>query len=301
MKSRLPVLAIAALAVTGGVATGGLRVTAPGNRHAAIRDAHALIKELTLPSAAQLLAREPSGDGGALKRPQTYPATPNLVDVHTWWRVPGPPSAAIAFIDAHPPAGGRLTMSGTFAGPNYAGKFDGWSWPVIRGVLETRSLLVTVAQLPDGSTGLRADAQDVWSVPRPAREQIPPGIQLVEVTRARTGQPPTVSIAVTDPVKVRKIVSLIDGLPITQPGLWSCPAFPADGPYVTFTFRASASGPALAQASQAAWASEPTTPCDPMSFSIRGHPETPLLGGAAVVRETGQLLGVQLATPLPAP
>jgi hypothetical protein len=33
-----------------------------------------------------------------------------------------------------------------------------------------------------------------------------------------------------------------------------------------------------------------------MTFSIRGHARTPLLGGAAVVTKAGRLLGVHLHT-----
>jgi hypothetical protein len=90
---------------------------------------------------------------------------------------------------------------------------------------------------------------------------------------------------------------MVDALGIVQPGAYACPALPASGPVVTFTFRASDEGTALASASEPASAREPTTSCDPMTFSIRGHPQTPLLGGAAVVGKAGRLLGVHLQTP----
>lgn len=68
---------------------------------------------------------------------------------------------------------------------------------------------------------------------------------------------------------------------------------------MTFTFRASDGGTVLATASELAFATEPTTPCDPMSFSIRDHPQTPLLGGASVIRKASRLLGVHLQTAPP--
>jgi hypothetical protein len=271
------------------------RVTAAANRRVAIRDAHKLLGLLVLPAGAVRLTREPRGDGGALRRSATTPATPDLVDVHAWWRVPGSLESVLTSIEANPPAGGKLTSNGSFSGAGYTGLDDTWSLPSIPDVLGTRSLVVTLAQLSDGATGVRADAQDVWIIPRPAGEQIPPGVRVVDVTRGSS-----LSITVTDPAKVHTIVALIDALPIAQPGAWSCPGFTGSGPFVTFTFLASAGGPVLAHVSQAAWATEPTTPCDPMTFSVHGRAETPLLGGAAVVHKVGQLLGVQLATKLPA-
>lgn len=290
-----------AIATVTAAAAATPRTTASANRQAAVRDARSLLSRLELPLGATRLSGQPRADSGTLAGPPSEPATPDVVDVHTWWQVSGRPNAVLAFIAAHPPAGGRLTTSGTFQGPGYAGADEGFSWPALGGVLETRSLLVTVTQLPDGSTGLRADAQDVWLIPRSAGELVPAGVHVVDVTRAATGQPPTLSLTVTDAAKVHKIVTLIDRLPIAQPGAWSCPALSDQGQFVTFTFRASAGGPALAQASQAAWATEPTTPCDPMSFAVRGRGQTPLLGGAAVVHEVGRLLAVKLATAFPTP
>jgi hypothetical protein len=90
---------------------------------------------------------------------------------------------------------------------------------------------------------------------------------------------------------------MVDALGIIQPGAYSCPSEQGDAPVVTFTFRGSDEGTALASASEPASAREPTTSCNPMTFSIRGRPQTPLLGGAAVVGKAGRLLGVHLQTP----
>jgi hypothetical protein len=87
---------------------------------------------------------------------------------------------------------------------------------------------------------------------------------------------------------------MIDRLPTIQPGAYACPGF--YGPIVTFTFRASDDGPALATASELAGITEPFTYCTPMNFTIRAKPQTPLLGGAAFLRSTERLLGVTLSS-----
>jgi hypothetical protein len=104
---------------------------------------------------------------------------------------------------------------------------------------------------------------------------------------------------VVAPGKIRALVAMVDALEIVQPRAYSCPNQLYGAPVVTFTFRAGDGGTALAAASQTASAREPTTPCDPMTFSIRGRSQTSLLGGAAVVRKAGRLLGVRLQTPPP--
>jgi len=112
------------------------------------------------------------------------------------------------------------------------------------------------------------------------------------VTRPRAH--PSLSLTVTNRVKVEKIAKAIDALATAQPIAIACPNMPVDAPTVTFTFRASRRGPALARAGESASASGPIAPCEPMSFSLAGRALTPLLGGAAVVEQAQALLGVTL-------
>jgi hypothetical protein len=69
-------------------------------------------------------------------------------------------------------------------------------------------------------------------------------------------------------------------------------------PVVTFAFRGQVGGPPLAVARQSGTASGPTTPCDPMTFSVRGRARRPLLGGAAVVHAAARMLGVRVHMPI---
>ncbi len=77
-------------------------------------------------------------------------------------------------------------------------------------------------------------------------------------------------------------MSLINSMPIVQPGSWSCPALiDAGGHLLTFQFRARARGPVLATATYQAFPGlvASSGQCDPLQLSIRGRPEPSLLGG----------------------
>jgi hypothetical protein len=154
---------------------------------------------------------------------------------------------------------------------------------------------VKAIRLPDGTTLVRVDAQVVWVIPRPASERIPAGVREISVTRGPPHHTPTVSVAVTSPATITKIVTLVNSLPTAQPYTMSCPSWAPETPVVTLTFRGSRHGQVLAQATQLATATEPTTECDAMGLTLHGKPQTPLLKGAAAIRTIQQLLGVQLA------
>lgn len=268
-------------------------------RHRARAEAKNLISRLRLPAGAVALTRKPAGDGGALSRPPSRAAgVTTLVDQHTWWRVPGSAASVLDYLSAHPPHGGKLTESGSQGsgrGPATSG-FVGFSWPPVGKLLADRQLFVEAVNLIGGGVGVRVDAQVQWIIPRPVSERIPRGVHEIDVTRGVPGKAPSISIKTVKPHVIQALVAMVNSLEIAQPGAWSCPAVTPGAPVVTFTFRARDGGTVLASASQLASSQEPTTPCDPMAFSVRGHAETPLLGGATVVRRAGHLLGVHLQT-----
>lgn len=278
-------------------ATAGLSEAA--NRRIGVSDSHRLLGRLVLPAGTRSSQREPRGGGPALAHGDPGAATPNIVDQHAWWVVPRRAQDVLAFVRAHRPAGALSELSGS---TSLRGITTSWfvrfKWRPIGGALSERALVVQFVRLPHGSTGVRADAQDVWVIPRPAGEQIPSSARVLDVTVGRRSNPPSLSMTVADTAKVSKIAAMINGLATVQPGAISCPAFPGDGPFVTFNFRATQGGPLLAQATEPGWAREPTTACDPMALTILGHAWTPLLGGASVVRRSQALLGVTLQTPL---
>jgi hypothetical protein len=274
-------------------------VTATRRRRARA-DAKTLLGRVRLPAGAEQLPSEPAGDRGTLARPASRPAiTTTLVDEHTWWRVPGSAASALDFLQAHPPRGGKLRESAS-QGPGRGGVasgYDGFVWPTVGRLLGSRELLALVTNLAGGGTGVRVDAQVEWIIPRPVSERIPRGVHEIDVTRAVPGDAPSLEVKVVAPHEIRALVAMVDALGIIQPGAYSCPSQQGDAPVVTFAFRERDEGTVLASASEPASAREPSTSCNPMTFSIRRHPQTPLLGGAAVVGRAGRLLGVQLQTP----
>ena len=133
-----------------------------------------------------------------------------------------------------------------------------------------------------------------WIIPRPRGERISSRARLLEVTVARPGAAVLVKRTVTDRRRVLRIAAMIDSLQTVQPEAINFPSYPANAPVVTFTFRVVPGGPVLAHASEPAYATEPTTPCDLMTIAIEGRRWTPLLDGASVVHAAQQMLRIKL-------
>jgi hypothetical protein len=119
------------------------------------------------------------------------------------------------------------------------------------------------------------------------------GVQFLEVTVRRPPGPPTSDVSVTSPAKIRRIAALINGLNTAQPGAIDCTG-EADDPVVTFTFRSADGGRALARARQVVGQDMRVAACEPMTLTIKGRTQTPLLGGGRVVRAAHRLLGISL-------
>ncbi len=271
--------------------------TSAQNQQAAQRDAAGLLGRVVLPSGALASGTEPPGDGGALSQAPSRPAVANLIDQASWWTVSESWHRVIDFIDSHPPAGGVLQVMGMSGGGGQSPQsaWAGFAFPAVPHVLGQRQLEVLVAPLSGGGTGIRADAQVQWLIPRPTAERVPASARVLRVSRGLPGHPPAVSVLVTKRKLVAHIADLIDALDIVQPGAWSCPGQPPSGPVVTFAFRARRGGAVLARASEAADARPPATPCQAMSFSVRGRSQPALLDGGSVIAQTQSLLGVPLA------
>jgi hypothetical protein len=270
-------------------------VSQTANKRAANRDGQLLLSRLVLPADAISTQREPPGGGSALTDPGPVIASRDVVDQHAWWVVPQPVQAVLAFIRAHPPFASQLESSGS--GGAY-GVTTSWSlrfsWPPIASVLYARALSVLFVALPDGSTAVRADAGDMWDIPRPLTERIPSSASVLDVIVERPRMHPSPSITVTDTATVSKIAAMINHLATVQPVAISCPEISAGRAFVTFTFRATKRGAFLAQAIESASATGSVPPCETMQLTISEHTQTPLLGGASVVEKAQALLGVSL-------
>jgi hypothetical protein len=198
----------------------------------------------------------------------------------------------VAFVKAHPAAGSRQSGTGWGSGPGIPKNREiEFAFPPIKDRIGTRWLAVLMVSLPGGSTGVRVDAQEVWTVTRSPSEKVPSRVREIRLTSASLGRPPIVALTVTNPVQVRRIISWFDALGVVQPGVLGCPVL-GNGPIVTFSFR-SASGVQLARASVLDLEGM-SGPCNAIDFSIGGHRQAPLVGGEFLKR-IQRLLGVRLA------
>jgi hypothetical protein len=204
-------------------------ISATANEAAAQTDASWLLTQVSLPVSATRKAGEPAGDEGQLAHPSIGPvATPNVVDGHAWWVLPGVRSEVLAYIRAHPPAGTSIAFSGSAATRGRTtSESIAFAWPPIADVLGMRWLVITVVQIPGGHTGLRADAQAVWITPRPVSEAILGGAHLLRISVhsvIAVNQPHQRPLHVTSAHKIAQVIALLNSLPVAQPGVRSCPA-----------------------------------------------------------------------------
>jgi hypothetical protein len=251
-------------------------------------------RQRAVTDAARIMASFPRPPGAvrtgpiaSLTRLFDRPATPDLASVTRWWRMPGRPQAALAWIGAHLPSG--FTPDGTGTGNGL--RMDTFALPAVPGVLTQRSLLVEV--MSEGArTAVRADAQVIWQPPRPASERIPPGATVVTIARLpasgpgpaskRPAEPP---VTITDRVKVARIAAAVDGLSLYPPGEFSCPADFGGG--IRLTFRASGNGPVLALVTSH------DTGCQGVSLVIGGKGQPQLAGAAPLRRDVLAIAGLR--------
>jgi hypothetical protein len=198
-------------------------------RVVAVDDAATMLTVVPLPPAAKPDAAAPVP---ATSGPPQTPASPELIDLSAWWTAPGTTAAVNGWVRAHVPVGAALSGEGSLSTrgvTNY--DYVVFGFRPKRPDLTLRTLLVTIA--PDGAdqVALRADAQVIWD---PARSQ-PSLINPNTVSSITiTGQPTQIGgtsgtgrsfAEVTAPSAIRRIVTLLNGLPVDNSGPHSCPAF----------------------------------------------------------------------------
>ena len=269
--------------------------TLHANQTAAVTAADQMLGDVVMPAGSAEVSSEPSGDEHQLERSFDLPIYRAEVDRREFWTTASSPSAVIASFEANLPAGAKWSTDG-YAGANM---FASYTLPTVDApTLGPRTLSVNAVELSDGSTGVRADAEVRYAAPRLAAQRIPARASVLEVTMANYHASPLLSLTVTDRVQVRRIASIVDGLPFVASlhGVaFSCPALML-APIDTFTFRASPGGPALARVTEPA--NQPTSagPCFITRLSVRGHREPGLLEGGRLLRQASSILGVKLTT-----
>jgi hypothetical protein len=264
--------------------------TPAGNQAAARQDASSLLAAVALPPGAVRSPAEPGGDGGLLAHPFTGPpATPNAIDDPSWWVDPAPLRAVVRYIEHHPPAGLVPAMSGALSRHGQTLTTGiGFEWPTVPGVLGMRSLVIEVARLSGGATGVRADSQVVWITPRPPSEHIPPGARVVRVTVRRFGRLTQGPNTVTSARAVHRAVALLNALPLSQPGTSACPIDLGSRVRLAFSRRAGAAPVAVAVVDPGG--------CGLVRLTIGRTREPALAGGAALAPRLGRVLGVKIDT-----
>jgi hypothetical protein len=299
-------VAIAAAATFGGGADGqhatvrAPRATSPkarANRRAARVDAASLVTKLNLPAGALRVTSEPAHDHGYLHPMPELEETFANATAHDWWTVPGAPRSVLDAIEANPPVG--ATQEGTGGGSdskNGSSQIDvQYGWPPVAGVLGERQLDVTVTSVGGGRSGVLAESQSVWIVPRPASERIPAATRVIKINSAVPGAADGGSITLTRAAQVRSVVALVNRLPIVQPGDVLCPAL-IDPRTITMTFGARASGPALAVlrfVDFRPWKAANSGECAPVQLTVAGR-RRPALDGGDFIRRIERVIGLSL-------
>ena len=284
------VIAAAAAAATG-------MGTLSANRRAAQRDAVSLLTRLRLPAASVRVTREPRGDSGFLRPVKGLIGSTAQVLRHAWFTVPGSPAVVIAYVEAHAPRAGKVDYTGrsgnTFTG--LSSQLVAYAFPDLSGRIDERLLQVTVTALPGDRTGVLAESDSVWFVPRPTGERVPSGVRQVRVTAGVPRHAPSRTVTVADPAQIRRIARLVDGLAPAQPFAINCPA-ETDPRQITLRFLG-AQAKRLARLDITAfrpWLTSDNGECGAsLIFTVAGRRQAPLVAGA-IVRSLQLLLGASL-------
>jgi hypothetical protein len=279
------------------------RLLVAGKRRAAIRDVKDRLAALQLPSGARRTRRTPLGSKTKLNSPPTWPDTPNLIDRHAWWVVPGQPIEVLEWFQNNPPANSSVGASGsegTGGGqeegrggdaemipeipvsgwePSATSWFLGFEWPTLEESVDDRAIQITATTRRMGDTALRIDGQAVWISPHSPCERIPEAARVLEAEWYKPGHR-RLSATTEDPRFVRKLATLMDRLPVGQPGVYTGVFQSNYPPTVTVRFLSSR-GTTLAEGIQ-------TLPhgggCGCMRLSIRGKQEPSLENTGVVIR-----------------
>jgi hypothetical protein len=287
---RQTVIAIVAVIATVALIAGAVAAGAHGppgsrgKRAAARTDAQALLARLKLPAGAIRTGHDRAVSPQCCGGPGSRPATPNLVDVHEFFWVPGNPRQVLTWIGNHGPKGSTSVETGIsgVVGPTGSAVwyYDGFSFANRPGLLIDRMLLVAATRAKGGGTALRADGQSVWLVPRPPSERIPSGVRSIAVSTEELGGEPRLVDTVTGASRIKRIASWVDRLALAQPGPIFCPA--DYGRRVVLRFLSGSRVLASAVADGAG--------CGDVTLTIRGRSEPELTGGPELIAHLASLL-----------
>jgi hypothetical protein len=272
------------------------------NKVQARADAAALVAGVQLPPGATPSSIEPAGDNGLL------PFSSEAIEgdaahalAHGWWIVDEPADQVLDYVSSHAPRGMKRDGSGYSNGPRGSTESDMFEAPAIPGKLGERMMWVTVATLQDGQTGVAAEAQSDYIVPRPSSERVPVGASVLTITRTRNTITRSVTtgrlthlttthlatVQITRRATIRRVTRLIDSLPVAQPDTIYCPALMFPTTTYTLTWRRAAASRPLARVQFVEYhdaVQAVGSQCDTIGFSIGGHRRDALIGTRVVAR-----------------
>lgn len=288
VRIRLGVVAMVVVGTAlmcGAAADAGVGKTA-SNRGAAQQDAQMLLRQLKLPAGTIRVAAEPAGDGRVLHVPAFTPAVVGLVDRHRFWKVTSPLSSVIAFVEAHPPRGSKLSAtSGGLEGPGIPPNQSLMFSLSATGRVASRWLTVAAVVLPDGDTGVRADAQ----VPTVRRhERVPQDIGVLRISR--TDHRPR-TILITNRKRIKAVAHAVDQYPLGADSVCSEGWVPAS---INLSFLRSRHGPVLARVAGVTNGA-PNAGCEPSTLWVQGHGTQLLAEDSALLQKINDILGTHLS------
>jgi hypothetical protein len=273
----------------------------------AVVDAGDLLASFIPPPHALRLTRSPVS---LLVKAPTEPISSNVVIRSGWWRVAGQPQAVLAWIKAHQPAGSSDTGGGGLGSapprgtrmptPPYpihlAVSYVNFTLPDVSGVLVSREVIAAVAADGRDQTAVGVYGETLWLPARTSAELIPAAARLVTIIPLSGHAPPASTdhrATITDPDQLARIAAVVNALPTKPPGGWmECGPFP--GPGMQLTFRASATGPALAVVTAY------QELCPEVSLVIGGKQMPPLDGAETLFQRVMVIAGFHW-TDFPAP
>ena len=233
--------------------------------------AEALLSTVRVPPPATEVSAPPNR---YLAGPASYPGSPYLVQTHRIWTVPWSLEHTVLWYHrighaasspwqmSHSTSHGRLTSVSVT-----------WSGAI------GNDVALEFVPLTANETGIRADAQVIWTPPRPASERVPATVTAADVV-AYYSPHDVVAERHVGAATARRLATLVNGLHRDTRGPHGCLAdfgfrlritFPtSQGPYVVSEFPA----------------------CSSVTLTVSGHVQPGLVAGARLLRATLRAAGL---------
>ena len=233
-------------------------------------DAAAILAAFVVPPGARKLPGPPSGQANQLKDITGSSESPNWIDKTGFWQVKGDPQQVLAWTASHVgrthTTGGLTTNLPVSGRPETVWELD-YGLPPVPAVEDWRELTVEVADAGSGQTAIRVDAQVTWLPARQASQLVPAAATAITMSVITyPGTKPPRPVTVTSAAAVRRIVALVNSLPVFPPGPRECGLPVAGGTLaLVLTFLAAPQGRVLASAYVS------TKECEEVLLSVGSH------------------------------